>query len=361
MKAVVACDKKKQKKFLDFRKKLYVESRLYVDNSYFMLTEIFSGKLNFTKSLCILPTMIEADDGKVLCEGIIAIAPLLSEYVQLCFLEALPDTKDAVSMLVEEAVKTGREKGCKRLVIGLYGHVNYGLGFLDSHYESVNSFSSPGNPKFYNDYFREMQCEEIKLNTYFTHTLDDRLKRYERTLKKLDREFSFRPFDKKHFEEDAKIYTDLNNICFTDHRYWYEREYKDDEEMLKELFLFMKEDSLIYAFHEGEPVGFILWYPDYNELAKPGEIFGTKHFFKNRLMNKKIKTAKVMEYAVLEEYRGLGLPLGLIAKTYDTLKNYGVSQVETSWILDENEDSNSFCRAFCDESFKDYVVYEKGI
>ena len=68
-----------------------------------------------------------------------------------------------------------------------------------------------------------------------------------------------------------------------------------------------------------------------------------------------------MEYAVLDEYKGVGLPLVLIAEVFSTLKNYGVSQVESSWILADNEDSNSFCQAFCDELYKKYVVFEKEI
>ncbi|MCR4691121.1 MAG: GNAT family N-acetyltransferase [Lachnospiraceae bacterium] len=350
-----------QKKFLAFRSRVYRDRNLYIDNHYFMLKEIFSGKLHFMKSLSFSPVMVVDDREEILCEGIIAVADSLPEYVQLCFFEALNDTREAAALLVGEAEKTGKRKGCERLVVGLYGHVNYGLGLQDSHFESANSFSSPGNPKFYNDYFRGMGFGEVKLNSYFTHSLDGRLMRYQKILEKLNREYEFRPFDKKQFEKDTKIYTDLNNRCFMDHKYYFARDPKDDAEMLKELFLFMKEDSLIFAFQNGEPAGFILWYPDYNELAKPGEALGTKHYFKNLFENKRIKTAKVMEYGVLEEYRGVGLPFALIAHVYDILSNYGVSQVESSWILADNEDSNSFCRAFCDELYKEYVVYEKDI
>ena len=74
----------------------------------------------------------------------------------------------------------------------------------------------------------------------------------------------------------------MGNKCFINHRYYYKRTYKEDIEMLKELFLFMKEDSLIFAFKDNKPVAFVMWYPDYNELAVPGEVFGSKHFFKNK-------------------------------------------------------------------------------
>ena len=357
----IAGDTKGRKKFLAFRKKLYKERNLYIDNNYFMLKEIFSDKLHFTKSVFITPVMIEDEDEEIICEGIVAVADKLPEYVQLCFFEAVENAGEAIDILLVKAMEIGREKGCKRLVVGLYGHVNYGLGLLDSHFDKVNSFSSPGNPAFYNDYFRAYGMEEVKLNSYFTHRLDDRLFRYERVIKKIKSEYEFKKFDKKHFEEYSHIYTDLNNYSFTEHKYYYERDYKDDEEMLKELFLFMKEDSLIFAFKDEKPVGFILWYPDYNELAAEGECFGTRHYFKNIFGNKKIKTAKVMEYAVLDEYKGVGLPLVLIAEVFETLKNYGVSQVESSWILADNEDSNSFCQAFCDELYKKYVVFEKEI
>ena len=361
MKKVIRADSKAlQKKLLDFRKKLYSGQKIYVDNNYYMLKEIFSDKLNFTKNMSVCP-LIVTENENVLCCGIAAYTRDLPDYVQLCFFEALPDEADAVALLVKETEKLGKEYGCRKIVIGLYGHVNYGLGLLDSHFESRNSFSSSGNPAYYNDYFRSLGCEEIGLSSYYTAKLDDRLDRFSRLIAKLERSYEFRCFDKSKFSEYAKIYTDLNNSCFSEHRYYYKRGYEDDLEMLKTLFLFMKEDSLIFAFHDGKPVGFIMWYPDWNELAAPGEIFGTKHFFLNILKGKNISTGKVMEYGVLEEYRSAGLPMALIKHVYDSMKKQGCIHMETSWILDENTDSNSFCKALCDETYKKYVVYEKDI
>ena len=360
MKLVTASGRKQQKQLLRFRKELYSGQRIFVDNNYYMLEEIFSGKLSFTRNMAVYPLTVTENDS-VLCCGVAAYTDELPDYMQLCFFEALPEQDEAVNMLMSEAEKLGRKHGCKKVVVGLSGHVNYGLGLLDSHFDEKNSFSSAGNPKYYNDYFRSLGCEEVKLNSYFTASLDDRLKRFGRIIAKLERAYEFRTFDKKRFDEYSRIYTDLNNACFEGHRYYYRRKYADDREMLKTLFLFMKEDSLIFAFRDGKPVGFIMWYPDYNELAEAGEIFGTKHFFRNLVRGKKIRTAKVMEYGVAEEYRSSGLPLALISRVFDTLKNYGCDRVETSWILDENEDSNSFCKALCDTPYKSYVVYEKDI
>ena len=378
--------KKDEKRFLSFRKKKYQSDAKFIDNNYFMLQEIFARKLHFVNSVDIFPVMVLADEGDtgnstalnrnnvdttekgnaicpedILCEAVIAYAKELPEYIQICFFEAQEGFEDAVKIIVDHAGKIGKEHGCNRIVIGLFGHVNYGLGFLASHYDSMNSFSSLGNPEYYNRYFENLGCESVKLNTYYSYDLEHKLDRYRKLIEKLNRNYTFRTFDKKHFERDSRIYTDLNNECFPEHKYYYHREYEDDMEMLKELFLFMKEDSVFYAYHGDKPVGFIMWYPDYNELARPGEIFGTKHFFRNKLKGGKIKTAKVMEWGVLKEYRGSGLPVALVDKVQKTLSNYNCSFVESSWILDENEDSNSICTAICDERYKDYVVYEKAI
>lgn len=360
MNLVEVKNKSEQKKFMDFRKRIYKQNKMFVDNNFLMVKELFSNKTSFVENKEIHVVNIE-ENNEVVCQGIIVYAKALPEYIQLCFFESEPNREKAVKLLTEKAIQIGKKHKCKKLVIGLNGHVNYGLGFLASHYDDKNSFSSSANPEYYNDYFKNMNCEEVELNTYKIAHIDSRLEKYQAILDKLNKNYSFKYFDKKNFDYYAKIYTDLNNKTFNKHRYYYKRNYAEDKEMLKELFLFMKEDSLIFAFDGDKPIGFVMWYPDYNELAKGGEIFGAKHCIKNIFLNKKINTAKVMEFGVLNEYRKVGIPLGLLNKIFQNLKNYGVTKAETSWILAENLDSNSVCQAVCDEKYKRYVAYEKKI
>lgn len=352
--------KKDEKQFLKFRKTLYQDGKAFIDNSYFMIREAFGKKTSFINGKEIHPLSV-MHDGRIICQGIAVFAKDLPDYIQLCFFESLPDQPDAVKMLVDRTVELGRDKGCQKIVVGLNGHVNYGLGFLSSHYDTVNSFSSTANPSYYHDYFKGMDFSEIKMNTYIIRKIDNRLDNFQKLFDKLDRTYTYRNFDKKRFHADAKIYTDLNNKTFSGHRYYYQRTYWEDVEMLKELFLFMKEDSLIFAFQGDTPVGFIMWYPDFNELAKKGELFGAKHFVKNIFFGRRIKTAKIMEYGILDENRRSGLALGLINQIFKNLKRYRITRAETSWILDENKDSNSFCQAICDGRYKEYITYEKDI
>jgi hypothetical protein len=68
-----------------------------------------------------------------------------------------------------------------------------------------------------------------------------------------------------------------------------------------------------------------------------------------------------MEYGILDEYRKVGIPICLLNKIFEVVKGRHFTNVETSWILEENKDSNSVCEAVCDELYKRYVVYEKRI
>lgn len=361
MKIVAVKNKQNQKKFIEFRKKIYKSNPTFVDNNLFMIKELFSKKTSFINNKKIYVFNVE-EENTVLCQGVVIYTKMLSEYVQLCFFESEKKQEKAVNLLVNKTIEIGKKYNCKKLVIGLNGHVNYGLGFLNSDYEKRNSFSASINPEYYNEYFKKLKCTEINLNTYKLDSIDDRLNKYKAIIDKINKNYTFKFFDKRQFDYYSKIYTDLNNKSFKEHKYYYKRNYKEDREMLKELFLFMKEDSLIFAFKDNKPIGFVMWYQDFNELVKPGEAFCAKHFIKNLFFNKNIKTAKVMEYGILEEYRKVGLPLGLLNQVFIALKKYSnIKKIETSWILEENKDSNSVCQAICDGTYKKYVVYEKKI
>lgn len=360
MQGIIVQTKKQKQEFIQFRKEIYNNNPSFVDNNLFMVKQLFSFKTCFLDNKEVIPIYIE-DNNEIKCECFAIYAKELPEYIQLCFFESKKDVSNAVRMLVDKVIKIGKKYGCTKLVIGLNGHVNYGLGLLYSHFHIKNSFGASINPNYYIDYFKELNCDEIFLNTYVWNSMESKINKFSAVINKINSAYSFKFLEKGKLDYYAKIYTDLNNECFQNHRYWYKRSYKEDVEMLKEMLLFMKPESLIFAFKDNKAVAFILWYPDYNELVAPKEEFGVITYFKNLLFNSKIKKAKIVEIGILEEYRKSGLALGLINQVYLQLKKCGIKKGESSWILEENVDSNSICKAICDDSYKRYVVYEKDI
>ncbi len=360
MELVIVNSKEQKNKFIKFRRKIYNDNPQFVDNNTFMIKQLFASKTCFLDNKELIPLYIE-DNNAVLCECLVVYAKDLPEYIQLCFFESEENVFEAVKLLIDKVIEIGRSFNCTKLVVGLNGHVNYGLGLLDSHFTEKNSFSSSANPSYYNDYFRKLNFEEIKLNTYIINSMEEKATRYATLINRVYKGYTFKCLDTKNLDYYSKIYTDLNNACFVNHRYYYKRSYKEDMEMLKELLLFMKPDSLIFAFKKDKPVGFILWYPDFNELIKPKEEFGIKAFIKNIFFNSRIKKAKIMEIGIVEECRKTGLAIGLINEMYLKLKKYGIKNAESSWVLEENHDSNNVCQAIADGFYKRYVAYEKEI
>ena len=197
MEIVEVKSRKAQNQFLAFRKQLYSKSP-FVDNNYIRAKEVFDGKPNFMKQTDVFPVMIKEDKNSILCEGMVVYSKELPDYVQLCFFESLPGQKDAVRELIQYAKEKGKERNCRKLGVGLDGHVNSGLGLLTSHFDSKNSFSAGCNPKYYIDYFRTKEWEEITLNSYVIDKVDNRLNKYGALIRKLEAGYEFKYFDKKN-------------------------------------------------------------------------------------------------------------------------------------------------------------------
>ena len=67
----------------------------------------------------------------------------------------------------------------------------------------------------------------------------------------------------------------------------------------------------MFVEKNNEVVGFMLWYPDFNQLMNPKETVGLKTVIKNKLYGKNIDTFKIVEIGVAPEERNKGAILAL--------------------------------------------------
>ncbi len=363
MQVIIVKSIKEKLKYIKFRKEIYKKNAVFVDDNMMMIKQLFYSRTRFSNKKKIFPMYVLGDDNEIKCQCIAIYTKELPDYIQMSFFEGLDNEPDAVQLLIKEVSSIGKKYSAQKLVVGLAGHVNYGLGMLANKFDSKNSFGMGANPEYYNDYFKNLDFEEVFLNTYLWSSTDSqrKMERFSPLIDRVDENYEYKFFDKENFDYFSKIYTDLNNECFKDHRYYYSRNYEEDKEMLKELLTFIHPESLIFAFKDNKPAGFIMWYLDLNELVSPGKSFGTITYLKSLFLYKKIKKAKIIEMGVVEEHRSSGLILGLIKQACIKIRDLGISGGESSWVLEENKDSNSICKAFCNGLYKKYVVYEKNI
>lgn len=353
---LIKCNKNNYKAYLHFIKDIYKSNSGYKDTISVVLKPLLMGKSEFCKHAYICPIIVY-DDNKIVAATTFIHAHNYKEALQIAFFEALPNYQNAVDLIIDTGKSICKERNISNITIGLNGHVNYGLGILSDNYNLPLSFGSNYNPPYYIDYFRHYKFNEHTLVSYCGSMNGFNFQAYEKIIEKINSKFTFRNISFRNFRNDLKVYTDLNNKIFDTHPFYFKRSHDEDYELFRELKFFLQEENLIFALKDGKAIGFILWYPDFNQLIPEGKTIGVGTFVKNRLFSKKINTFKIVEIGVLSEYQNTGAILGLFNQCHNYTKNK-YDHYETSWILNSNFKSKNFGVKWADKEYKHYKVYE---
>ena len=348
-------DKTSVNDYLALCKEVYKDNIYYRDSMSTVLKDILKGKSQICKSSEIIPVLV-IDQGKTVAACTFAIVDRMKDTLQVTFFEALKNQESAVAKMMDYGKKLAQERGISKILIGLNFHVNYGLGLLADHYDSNQGFGSAYNPPYYIEYFKRYASEEINLVNYlgtmdkYDSSQDQRLQ------KRLMKNYTVRKADFKNLKRDVEIYTSLNNRAFSQHKFYYQRRIEEDLELFKEFRLLLKEENLLFLEHEGNPIGFLLWYPDFNELIKAGESIGLKTVINSRLFPQKIRCYKIVELGVLPEFQKKGAVLALFYKVRELVKDR-YDFCESGWILEENTASRGFGSRWVGEEYKHFKVF----
>ena len=111
---------------------------------------------------------------------------------------------------------------------------------------------------------------------------------------------------------------------------------------------------------DGQPIGFMLWYPDYNALIPTGKKLSIKTVIDHKLLRKPIKTFKIVEIGVIESEQKTGAILSLFEALYHRTKDQ-YDYCESSWILKSNSDSSNFGIKWSEGAYKSYAAYTRPI
>ncbi|MCP4699292.1 MAG: hypothetical protein GY862_20955 [Gammaproteobacteria bacterium] len=339
-----------------------ITARVYAGNPYFrdslssILTIINNPKGAFAKRTQQQAVIVKDENGALLASALLLHAEGLPDQAQLSFFEALPKAQDAVQALVDKASSIARQWGATSLLVSMNGHVNYGLGFLTDSFDEMPCFGSSYTPFYYIDYFRSLGFNEQQLVSYrypMSSFVDQQEKRIlERTKKR----FNFRKANFSRLQEEISIYTRLNNECFSDHSLYFHRYDDEDYELFHPFRWFLKEENLLIAEHGGTPVGFLLWYPDFNELIGPGQELGVQALLKYKVFRRPIKRFKIVEIGVLPKFQGSSVILGLFHACFE-LTRHRFQECESGWIFSENSNSRNICCRWNPEPGPSYSVF----
>jgi GNAT superfamily N-acetyltransferase len=115
----------------------------------------------------------------------------------------------------------------------------------------------------------------------------------------------------------------------------------------------------------GEPVGFMLTLPDYNEALKPlrGHLVTPKILSAlPYVLGRKVPTScRVVTLGVKAEYRNRGVEAVMLAEALMTSLRLGFKSAEASWILEDNVMMRRLLEPFGGRVYKTYRIYERAV
>lgn len=178
-----------------------------------------------------------------------------------------------------------------------------------------------------------------------------------------------RHVNKAKFDEEARLILDILNDAWSDN--WgfvpfTEREIAYAGKKFKPI---VREDLIMIAEYEGEPVAFMMTLPDLNEKLKP--MGGTLWPFNWAkllwwLRKPKSRTMRVPLMGVLKKHQGSRLASQLAFMMIEAIRrnavaHYGATRGEIGWVLDDNQGMNAIADAIDSHVNKEYTIYEKAL
>jgi hypothetical protein len=352
----------------EFRAFYQITKEIYKNNIFYRSSEdditrlLVEGPSAFHQHATVISFIITKND-EVAGRFTLIHDQKLSEYVQVSFFEALPGLSDVANLIIENA--RDRFPHCKRIVIGLNGHLNYGAGILLSNFDEPPVFGLPYNREYYQDYF----CNFRKITMVsYQFPLEPFIEYHRKMGNNPDfKGITVRKLNKRKLRQETEIYTYLNNACFPGHPFWADRDAREDFELFHPFRYLIKEENLLYAEKDGEPIGFFLWYPDFNQLIKGNQHLGIMHVLRYHLANP-ITAFRFTEIAVLPKYNISHAVQALILHAIPYISKAGIKQGEGGFIFEENKKSIVMTRRFLErvtgekmEPHRRYALFESAL
>ena len=368
MKVVEVVDRLSQTQFLNVVEKIYKGDDAYVRPLDTMVNEIFNPSKNSFFTHGKASRYILVKDGDVIGRVAAFINYKKANGFDqptggMGFFECIDD-EEAAFMLFNTA------KGwlAKQEMKAMDGPINFGendnfWGLL------VDGFSQPGFGMQYNPPYYQKFYEAYGFKTYFeqiTNHLDLTIPFPERFWKIAGWVVKKDGFSFKHFSwRKEKQFLDDFETIYNQAWQYHENFTTIDREVLKESMRksksFMMEDLIWFAYHENKPIGFVVMFPDVNQILKR---FNGKMNWINKirfvwLKHKKVMTrARVVILGIVPKFQRSGIESGLFWQLKGAVERKPhLKELELSWVGDFNPKMRVLQESMGAEFGKKHITY----
>lgn len=284
------------------------------------------------------------------------------------FFECVDDGEVARALL-DAAGAWLKERGCTRVEGPWHPTSNYDGGLLVDGFEHPQTFFTSWNPRYYPELVEGCGYAKGKDLLAWHLKLDGTLDALHARLEALSRRASarlgvrFGPLDVSDF--DAA----MDRALAVYRRSWggnwgfcplQEAEWRFIAHELKEVMI---PEGMVQATADGELVGFGLFIPDYNRAMEADRSGRLLPFNWLRILRARRRTRWVrnMLAGVLPEYQRAGVLPMLLFEAVRRASDFGVTDVEISWVLEDNEGANLALKQVGAVPYRTWRIYQKAL
>ncbi len=282
------------------------------------------------------------------------------------FFECLPDTEIARSLL-DAASQWLKERGIAIMRGPMNPSTNDECGLLLEGFDSPPMIMMPYTPPYYIQHMEHCGMEKSKdLYAYITVIKDvsagKRLERLASGVLERVPGLTVRPADLKNFARELAAVKDIYNSAWSRNWGFVPMTEEEIDSMAKRLKPLIVPDLLIMAEVNGDPAGFVMAVPDYNQVLKRinGRL-GPSGIMKFLWYSRKITDIRVMTMGVKESFRRKGIEGLLYLESFRAAMRRGYERAEMSWILEDNVLMQRGCELMGGSLYKKYRIYEKRL
>lgn len=341
-------DKQSINDFLDLPREINKNDPNFISPLDKNITAIFDPRLNHFHSHGVINRwIVKSDNGKTVGRIAAFINYIKNKDPQnitggVGFFDCINDQAVA-DLLFETAKKWLHGHGAK----AMDGPVNFGendkyWGLL------VDGFMPPSmgmnyNPPYYQQLFENYGFQ--KLYDQYTNVIHTARGFPERFTKIADwiankPEYKFIHFEKKNFEKFAADFREIYNDAWSDFEDFTPIEPDTIKQSFRDMKIIVDERIIWFAYHNDEPIAFILAVPDVNIILKPfnGKLsLWSKIRFLFKVKTTKFNRIRFIVMGCKKKFQNKGIESGMIRQLQrETLPQGIIQEAELAWVGDWN-------------------------
>ncbi len=339
--------------FLQFRDKVYASRDAYWPSSVRFELQVLHGSTPFNEERTLQPFFVR--EGSRILARVVAVLDVRYQrhwrerLGHLWWFEALPDSREAVRLLLEEACRWLQQRGAEAARLGS-GALEF--PFVIDAYDALPPNILRHNPPYYHALVKDAGFEsekgwvdyKIKVNAELIARWADMVEAARRG------GYAIVPLRGVPQERRVREFTDTFNETFQAHWGWTPYTEAEMAGLFTALESFGVLDASVLAYRQGQPVGMLLVTPEHSDHAvlAPGRVLQSS------------EKLNVLAIGVKEKARGRGINLAMAGYGLLELVRRGAQYVSYTLVLDDNWPSRRTGEKLGGSVCANYMVYRRN-